>query len=47
MLSLEDLFTVGIGQDVAGAYLLSRGLLASPGDLRVTETIGGMENFSD
>lgn len=30
MLSVSDLFTVGLGIDVAGAYLLARGLLASP-----------------
>jgi hypothetical protein len=28
--SIDDLFTVGAGLDVAGAYVLGRGLLASP-----------------
>jgi hypothetical protein len=30
LLSIDDLFAAGIGLDVAGAYLLGRGLLASP-----------------
>lgn len=30
---LEDLFVAGLGCDVAGAYLLARGLITSPADL--------------
>ncbi len=30
MLAVEDLFTVGLGFDIGGAYLLARGLLAPP-----------------
>jgi hypothetical protein len=33
LLALEDVFTIGIGFGIAGAYLLARGLLASPGTL--------------
>jgi hypothetical protein len=33
VLGVTDLFTIGLGCDVAGAYLLSRGLLATPGQI--------------
>jgi hypothetical protein len=33
LLALEDVFTIGIGSGIAAAYLLARGLLASPGTL--------------
>ena len=33
-LSVDDLFTMGLGLDVSAAYLLGRGLLASPADIR-------------
>lgn len=33
MFGVEDLFVAGIGFDVVGAWLLARGLVASPGDL--------------
>lgn len=33
LLALEDVFTIGIGFGIAAAYLLARGLLASPGAL--------------
>jgi hypothetical protein len=35
MLGLQDLFVAGIGCEIAGAWLLSRGLLAGPADLAV------------
>ena len=33
LLALEDVFTIGIGFGIAAAYLLARGLLASPATL--------------
>ena len=34
-LSVDDLFTVGISFDLLGGYMLGRGLLASPTDIRM------------
>ena len=31
---MEDLFTLGLGCDIAGAYLVAKGLLMSPGEIR-------------
>lgn len=42
--SLDDLYTAGIGFDLAGAWLLGRGLLPSLPDLRQRSTVGGFEN---
>jgi hypothetical protein len=41
--ALEDLFVVGVGFDVAGAWLLARGLLAGPAEiaLRTASLWGG------
>jgi hypothetical protein len=39
----SDLFAIGIGCDLAGAYLLARGLLLSPDQLWRRQTIGGTE----
>jgi hypothetical protein len=33
MLSITDLFTVGVGFDLLGGFFLGRGLLASPGEI--------------
>jgi len=41
VLQVTDLFAVGIGFDIAGAYLLARGLLISPHGLWVRFTIAG------
>jgi hypothetical protein len=38
---ITDLFVVGIGFDIAGAYLLARGLLINPHGLYVRFTIAG------
>lgn len=42
MFVIEDLFALGIGLDVAGAYLLARGLLQSPRALARGATYGGL-----
>jgi hypothetical protein len=41
-LSILDLFIVGLGVDVFGAYLVARGLLLSPSTLKVFGTHGGI-----
>ena len=38
--ALEDLFTVGLGFDIAGAYLLAKGLLATPSEIAKQRTFG-------
>lgn len=39
LLAPEDLFTTGIGCDISGAYLVARGLLMRPADIRaITST---------
>ena len=43
VLQVTDLFAVGIGFDIAGAYLLARGLLISPHGLWVRFTIAGAD----
>jgi hypothetical protein len=40
-LHVTDLFAVGIGFDIAGAYLLARGLLIKPHGLYVRFTFAG------
>jgi hypothetical protein len=41
---IEDLFAVGLGFDIAGAYLLARGLLASPAEIaRRSNTLPGFD----
>jgi hypothetical protein len=42
-LHVTDLFAVGIGFDIAGAYLLARGLLLKPHGLYVRFTIAGAD----
>ena len=42
VLQVTDLFAVGIGFDIAGAYLLARGLLISPRNLWVRFTWSGL-----
>lgn len=42
MFELTDLFAVGIGLDVAGAYLLALGLLQTPERIRRRSTFGGI-----
>jgi hypothetical protein len=41
-LDVADLFAVGIGCDIAGAYLLARGLLVAPEGLLVRFTYAGL-----
>jgi hypothetical protein len=43
LFGLEDLFVVGIGFDIAGAWLLARGLVAGPAEiaLRTASLFGG------
>lgn len=43
LLSLTDLFMVGLGFDIAGAVLLLRGLLLSPGAIASLHTWYGIE----
>jgi hypothetical protein len=48
LIDVTDLFAIGIGCDIAGAYLLARGLLVSPRALWVRFTFAGlMTRFVD
>ena len=45
VLDVADLFAVGIGCDIAGAYLLARGLLVAPDGLLFRFTYAGLDAF--
>jgi hypothetical protein len=47
--AIEDLFTLGLGCDLAGAWLLAQGLLLTPRQIRrmdsgVSETLAALTN---
>ena len=42
LFAVEDLFAVGLGLDIAGGYLVARGLLTDDADLATVRTFAGM-----
>jgi len=42
VLTVQDLFAIGLGLDLAGGYLVARGLLASDEDMATRNTFYGM-----